>query len=131
MAEEQKHVRFAELLRITLNNKIKKKFSDGRVLDNAVLHEVRDCVRETITDVFAKSKHALSEKAREWVANQYFKSIEVGTSEGKVSINELIVLNDHKLSDMSFSDIQLMTNLFNETSMYGELQEEYRRRSTS
>lgn len=131
MAEGQKHVRFAELLRLNLNDKIKKKFSDGKTLTPKVLREVRDCVQETITDVFAKSTHPLSEKAINWVANQYFKSIEIGTPDGKITINELVVVNDYPLSDMSFGDIQLMKNLFNETEMSTALAEEYSRRSTS
>lgn len=131
MTEGQKHVRFAELLRLNLNDKIKKKFADGRLLDDIVLREVRDCVRETITDIFAKSKHPLSEKAINWVANQYFKSIEIGTTDGKVSIAEIVVINDYALSDMSFTDIQLMKNLFNETDMSTALNEEYSRRSAS
>lgn len=129
--EEQKHVRFAELLRLTLNTKIKKKFADGRTLDDTVLHEVRDCVRDTITDVFSKSSHKLTPKALNWVSNQYFKSIQLGTSEGPVTINELVVVNDFPLSDMTFSDIQLMRNLFNETDMSIPLEEEYRRRNAS
>lgn len=131
MAEEQKHVRFAELLRLALNTKIKKKFASGQTLDHVMLREIRDCVRDTVTEIFSKSKHPISEQAMHWVANQYFKSIQLGTTDGTKTMGDLIVINDHNLGDMSFTDIQLMKNLFNETDMSIALNEEYRRRSAS
>lgn len=129
--EQQTHVRFAELLRLNLNDKIKKKFADGRTVNEAVLREIRDCVRETIASIFAKSSYSLSEKAVNWVSNQYFKSIQLGTPNGPILINELVVINDFPLSEMTFQDIQLMKNLFNDMDMSTALNEEYNRRNVS
>lgn len=124
MAEKQ--IRFADLLTLHVSNTIKKQFVHEQ-LNPDTLRGIRDCVRKTITEVFMKSKHQLSTNAMNWVANQYFKSIQLNGE----TVNDLVVINEYKLDEMSFSDIQLMRNLFNETAMSSDLEAEYRRRNAS
>lgn len=125
-----KQVRFSELLTLHVSNTIQNKFLN-EALNPDTLRAIRDVVHQTIGEVFARSSHRLSPKAINWVSNQYFKSIQLGSVEGKQTINDLVVVNDYPLSEMTFSDIQLMRNLFNETTMSSALEEEYRRRSAS
>lgn len=127
---EQKHVRFADLLTLHVSNTIKKKFINEQ-LNPETLRSIRDCVHMTIKEVFHRSSHRLSSEALNWIGNQYFKAIQIGSVEGKQTINDMVVVNDFKLSEMPMSDIVLMRNLFNETNMSSELEAEYRRRSTS
>lgn len=127
----EKHVRFAELLVLHLNTKIKKSFPQGTSVTPERLREIRDCVRNTCAEVFSKSSHKLSPDAINWVANQFFKSIKVSTTDGDVTVKDLVIINEYKLSELPYHDIQLMRNLFNETEMAQELHEEYKRRGVS
>jgi hypothetical protein len=127
---QQKLARFADLLTLHVSNTVKKNFLNES-LNSRTLHAIRDCVHKTIADVFNRSSHRLTPEALNWVSNQYFRAIQIGSTEGKQSINDMVVFNDYKLADMPFSDIQLMRNLFNETAMSAELEAEYRRRNAS
>ena len=123
----KKQIRFAELLTLHVNNTIKKQFLNES-LTPQLLRSMRDCVHRTISDVFMRSSHTLSPKALNWLSNQYFKSIKLNGSD---TVEDITVFNDYPLSELTFSDVQLMRNLFNETALSTQLEEEYRRRSTS
>lgn len=127
----EKHVRFAELLVLHLNTRVKKQFPQGTTINQGKLREIRDCVRDTCLEVFSKSSHGLSADAINWIANQFFKSIKMSTTDGSTTINDLVVINEYNLSELPYHDIELMRNLFNETEMGQQLNEEYQRRSTS
>lgn len=120
-------IRFAELLRLHINNKVNKKFI-SKDLTPDLLREIRDCVRETVSDIFKQSSHKLSVESMNWLSNQYFKSFRVNNDQ---LMSDLVVINEYKLADLPYHDIELMRNLFNETAQFGELDEEYRRRSVS
>ena len=126
----EKQVRFADLLTLHVSNTVQKQFLH-ETLSTQTLRAIRDCVHKTISEIFERSNYTLSSQALNWVGNQYFKSIQVGSNEGMQSINDMVVINDYKLSEMSFCDIQLMRNLFSETAMSAELEAEYFRRNAS
>lgn len=120
-----KYIRFVELLEGYLVKVLQKKF--GKVtLTNEMLREMRDEIRTRVDGVFDKSSFKLTPEARGWVSNQFFKTIKV--SEDQI-INDVVVINEYKLSAMPYSDIELLKNLFNETIMGQELLEEYKLRS--
>jgi len=129
---ESKPIRFAALLEQHIVHKVNKKLSVGKtVIDNKALHEIRDLVKELVHGIFGKSSHKVTEQGLNWLSNQLFKNIELKTNEGNKPIEELVVFNEYKLADLPYSDIQLLRNLFNETAMGPELEEEYRRRSAA
>ena len=129
---EGKPIRFAELLELHIINQVNKKFAgQKRQLDNAALHEIRDLVKEQVYGIFRKSTHTVTDLGLNWLSNQVFKTLQIGTTEGKKPINELVIFNEYKLSELPYSDIQLLRNLFNETTMATELEEEYRKRSAA
>ena len=129
---ESKPIRFAALLEQHIVHKVNKKLSVGKtVIDNKALHEISDLVRELVHGIFGKSSHKVTEPGLNWLSNQLFKNIELKTNEGNKPIEELVVFNEYKLADLPYSDIQLLRNLFNETAMGPELEEEYKRRSAA
>lgn len=126
---EHNTIRFAELLELHINNSIKSKFTtapDG--LTPAMMKEVRNEIRHRIDSVFTKSKHKLTDKASSWLTDQFFKRVRVNDEQ---VMSDLVVMNEYKLSQLSYDDVQLLKNLFNRTQFAEELEEEYRRRSTS
>lgn len=125
-----KPIRFSELLRVHIDSIVKKQFIDKKIDGSAltpVLTELRDTIRSSINDVFSKSKHRLAPDAMNWVANQYFKAVQING----MSVNDMVVINDYDLKTMSLTDIKLMRDLFNETAMSVQLNEEYDRRNVS
>jgi len=124
---DNKRVRFAELLELHISNVIKKDFLN-RALTPTLMREIRETVRTQIDKVFIPSKHNISPHARLWLADQFFKSIKFNGSE---SMDEQVIIHEYKLSELPYSDVQLLRNLFNETSLAEVLEEEYVRRSAS
>lgn len=122
---EGQPVRFYELLSLHLNNVIKKRFTNCS-LDPKTLREVRDVVREQVSGVFGKSSLNVSPEAVNWVANQFFKAIRFNDDQ---SLAELVIINEYKLTEMPYLDIELLKNLFSGTTLGVELREEYDRRS--
>jgi hypothetical protein len=127
---EGKQIRFAQLLELHVVNTVSKKFANTTV-NNDTLHAMRDAIHEQVVGVFKKSKQQPGEVALRWLSNQLFKNISLNTNDGKKLINELVIFNEYKLSELPYSDLQLLRNLFNETVMGSELEEEYRRRSAA
>ena len=130
METSSKPIRFAELLEQHIVNQVNRKFAtSGAMLNNDTLHQIRDLVTEQVSGVFRKSSHQVGNLALTWLSNQIFQTLQIGTTDGKKSIRELVIFNEYKLSEMPYSDLQLLRNLFNETTMGPELEEEYRKRS--
>jgi hypothetical protein len=125
------HIRFNKLLEQHLTHVVQRFVTGDRSLTPALLHELRDAIRATIIGIFTKSTHAPSVEAINWVADEYFKAVNVQTSEGTVPVGELIIHNEYKLAAMSYSDIELLRNLFNDTKMGPKLEQEYSRRTIS
>jgi hypothetical protein len=120
-----KPIRFSQLLELHLNNVVKKKFTSCQ-LTSAVLCELRETLREQVSNVFAKGKHRLTFEALVWLTDQYFKAVKVNDDK---TVEELIVINEYKLDALPYCDIELLHNLFNETKLGPMLEEEYRRRN--
>lgn len=127
---ESKPIRFSRLLEQHILKKVNKQFTN-QSLDPPTLRAIRDLIRNEVCALFNKSSHRLTETAQFWVANQIFRNIKIGTPEGMTPINELVIINEYKLTDMPYSDIELMRNLFGTTTMGPELEEEYRRRNVA
>ena len=120
-----KHIRFAELLEQHVTNVITKKFMH-EALTPALMRDMRDTIKTTVGIVFDRSNHSLTPAALGWLSNQFFKAIKVN---GDEKISEQIIMNDYNLSQLSYHDIELLRNLFNETDLRWVLEEEYKRRT--
>jgi hypothetical protein len=130
--ENKRSIRFARLLELHIVNLVNKKFAGTKTtIDGVVLHELRDMVKEQVHTIFKKSSHKVTDEGLNWVANQLFKNLTLETNEGKKPIVELVIFNEYKLADLPYSDIQLLHNLFNETAMGSELEDEHKRRSVA
>ena len=127
---ESKPIRFSQLLELHVVNVVSKKFANATV-NEATLHQMRDAVLEQVEGIFKKSKQQPGDLAVRWLANELFKNITLNTNDGKKPIAEMLIFNDYKLSELPYSDLQLLRNLFNETPMGSSLEEEYRRRSVA
>jgi hypothetical protein len=128
--ESKPIIRFAQLLEQHLNNQIAKKFNKSTV-NNETLHQMHASIKEQVDGVFKKSTHTVTQPGLDWLSNQFFKYMSLKTNEGKKVIGELVIFNEYNLADLPYSDIQLLRNLFNETQMGPELEDEYKRRSAA
>ena len=126
MPADDKRIRFHQLLEIQLNNNIKQFLFDE--LTPVTMRAVREAIRKQLIDVFSKSKFQLSAPALIWLGDQYFKAIRINDDQ---LMNDQVVINEYKLSELEFNDIQLLRNLFNETTMGPGLDAELARRSAS
>ena len=123
----EKNIRFSKLLELHVTNVISKKFVNEAATTD-MFKEVRETVRQTIEGVFMKSSHTLTPSSMTWLSDQFFKAIKIN---GDASMGDLVIIKETKLADLPYHDIELMRNLFNETGLAFELEEEYRTRSTS
>lgn len=123
---DDKRIRFHQLLEIQLNNQLKKFLHEQ--LTPALMRSIREEIRSTIDGVFSKSRFRLSANATTWLTDQYFKGIRLNDDQ---LMSDQVVINEYKLSELEFNDIQLLRNLFNETLMGPELDAEMKRRSVS
>jgi hypothetical protein len=120
-------LRFAQLIELHINKVIKSRFT-MEALTPALMREIRDEIRKQIDTVFQKSSHKLTDHARSWLTDQFFKRIQVN---GDQLMSDLVVINEYRLDQLTYEDVQLMRNLFDETGLAGDLNEEYARRSAS
>ncbi len=121
---DDRQIRFFQLLELQLSKVIKS----SKELTPEGLKQLRGSIRETIDGIFSKSRFKLSTEATTWLTDQYFKAIKV--SDDKL-ISDLVVINEYKLSELEFNDIQLLRNLFLETTLGASLDAELQRRSAS
>ena len=120
--------RFVELLNRHVVDTVQRKF-EHQQLTPATMREIRSTIRAVIDGVFTKSdKYKLTETGRAWLTNQYFKRLHVNASQ---TMNDLIVINEYKLTELSYSDIALLRDLYDQTDLADELNAEYRSRSAS
>ena len=120
--------RFVELLNQHVVDTVQRKF-EHRQLTPATMREIRDSIRVVIDSVFTKSeKYQLTETARAWLTNQYFRRLQVNDSQ---TMDDLIVINEYKLSQLSYGDIALLRDLYDQTDLAAELNAEHRTRSAS
>lgn len=127
MQANDKSIRFHELLEIKLNDTLTKEFSlEG--LTPALMKSIRSAIQEQIRDVFSKSSHTLTPNAITWLGDQYFKSIKLNSNQ---LMADLVIINEYKLSELEFSDIKLLYNLYRDTKMGPELIDEMRTRNAS
>jgi len=127
VAKQKQHVRFSQLLTIHVNNVVQKKFVNEQ-LNDAMLRSLRDTIKGTINEVFRRSNHNLEEKSLVWLTDQFFKRVKVNDDQ---SVNDMVVIHEYKLSQLPYHDVELLRNLFNNTELSVELEEEYKQRSTS
>lgn len=123
---KHKNVRFSILLEASLQTLLEKFLREA--LTPALMRQIRDAIKNQIVSTFSKSNQKLSSEAVTWLTDQYFKAIKVNDEK---SMSDLVVINEYKLSELDFNDIQLFRNLFLDTTMGPELDAELRRRSRS
>lgn len=123
---DDKRIRFHQLLELHLNNVLKTFVNEP--LTPELMGSIRGTFRDKIKTVFEKSSHKLSAAALTWLADQHFKSISLGPDQ---NMSDNVVINEYTLAELEFRDIQLLRNLFLETKMGHELDDEFRRRSVS
>ena len=120
--------RFVELLNQHVVDTVQRKF-ERQQLNPATMREIRFTIRTVIDGVFTKSdKYKLTETARAWLTNQYFRRLQVNDSQ---TMDDLIVINEYKLAQLSYSDIALLRDLYDQTDLAAELDAEHRSRSAS
>jgi len=127
---QDKNIKFYRLLEIHLEGILQKtlKSSEQKELTPLLMREIREGIRESISSVFTQSKHKLSQEATTWLTDQYFKRIKVGKNQ---VMSDQVVINEYTLSELTFDDVQLLRNLFVETQMGPELDDELKKRSLS
>lgn len=119
-------VRISELLGERIHNVIQARFLNQDV-NEETFKAIHEEILGIIKWIFAKSKHKLTNNAMGWLANQYFKSIELNGQK----LGALVIFNDYDLSTMSRDDILLLHDLFNEKFCFEELQKEFNKRIAS
>ena len=125
--KKQSQIKFYKLLEEHLNVVLKDFFFQP--LTPAVLREIRNALRTKIENIFTKSKkHRLTAEAMTWLTDQYFKSIQISPDQ---LISDNVVINEYTLLELTFSDIQLLWDLFKETKMGPELECELQRRNNA
>lgn len=124
---DAKRIRFHQLLETKITNTLQRKFLHEQ-LTPVLMRSIRESIRQQIDDVFSKSRFKLSPNATTWLTDQYFKGIKLNDDQ---LMSDQVVINEYKLSELEFNDIQLLRNLFMETTMGPGLDAELRRRSAS
>jgi hypothetical protein len=117
-------IRFSELLEKRLNDVISRKYC-YEALTPAALKGIRDTIREVVISIFNKSSYNPSYEMMGWIANQYFRRIQIN---GSQSMDELVIINEFKLSEMSTFDISLLRSLFSGTTIGSDIELEVERR---
>jgi len=121
-------LRFVEFLNRYIVDTIQRKFEQQQ-LNPATMREIRSTIRTVIDGVFTKSDNCkLTETARAWLTNQYFRRLQVNDSQ---TMDDLIVINEYKLAQLSYSDIVLLRDLYDQTDLADELNAEHSSRSAS
>ena len=98
-----------------------------KVMTPESMREIRNSIRGLISDVFAKSVHKISDNATTWLTDQYFKSIKLNED---TYMSDQVVINEYTLDELEFKDIELMKNLFKDTSLSDSINIEHKRRKS-
>ncbi len=117
--------KFAELLAQHVQDTVQRRFAYEK-LDPTTMRKIRQTIREIVSGVFQRSTHKLSDTGQSWLTNQMFKRLQVGPES---MMSDLIIINEHKLSELSLADVRLLRDLFDETDMMNELDVELKARS--
>lgn len=122
----QEKQRFAEMIDIVLTKIIGAYVGwEGNARD--FLQEVRHVIFERLNEIFARCNFRLSERSVRWLSDEYFKRVKLN---GAQQVGELIILSDEvDVKTIPGSDLEIMTNLFDETDFADVLVKEKRRRS--
>lgn len=122
-----KHVRFYELMETKLNAVLKSVKLDGD-LTKSTLSTVRNAIYEELNAVINKNKTRLTDEAVWWLTDMYFKSIKINDS---MFMSDQVVIHERTMGDLSFNDVILLSDLYNDHSFGTELLAERKRRCTS
>lgn len=125
--DNKRQIRFYQLLETKITNTLQKKFLH-EALTPVLMRSIRETIRQQIDDVFSKSRFKLTANAMTWLADQYFKGIKLNDDQ---LMSDQVVINEYKLSELEFNDIQLLHNLFMETTMGPDLDAELQTRNAS
>jgi hypothetical protein len=126
----QDQVRFAALLEDALNRAVQEYAANKLSMNREVIQLLRVDLKKRLELIFNKCDFRLAEKSIQWLADQYFKCVNVKTNTGEtINLGHAMILSDEvKLRDIPGDDLSIMTNLFGETDFGDDLFEELRRR---
>jgi hypothetical protein len=96
----------------------------GKDLTPDLMHSIRNTIHDRVASVFNQSKQNVSDKAVRWLTDQLFKSIKVDD----MHMADLVVINEYVLSELNDHDVQLLHDLFCETTFGFMLTDELRTR---
>jgi hypothetical protein len=125
--EQNPHARFSQLLEQHINRVVKRLYVD-ETLTPVVLKSIHATVRREIDTVFMRSSHKLEDAARSWLADQFFKAIRINDD---VTVGDQVITNEYRLDQLSYHDVELLRNLFDQTGLSESLNEEMQHRSLS
>jgi hypothetical protein len=126
-------IRFSKLFTLHVNNLIKKYMdvhppgANGDV-STEVLKGLRVVIMEQVDRVFTRGNHRMTAESRSWLADQFFKMIQIN---GNHYMGDQVVIHEYKLSDLPYDDVELMKNLFDQTMLAEMLNEDFKKRSLS
>lgn len=100
----------------------------GNSLTIDVLKKIRDSVRQIVECTIANYQINLSKSAIILIANYFFKQIKINDI---TTINEHILINDYKISELSKQDLKLISNIFFDLEICDEINKELLRRNSS
>lgn len=90
-----------------------------------LMNRIRTTVKKTIDNVISRTQDKLSDKGIMWLTDQYFKGIKMNDD---LLMSDQVVINEYKLSELEFSDIELLYGMYDGTDLGIELEKEYHKR---
>ncbi len=117
-------IRFKNILEARFRSTLKT-FVNQR-LSPITLRKIKVALVNDIKCVFAASNFSIDDITKEWLANQYFKHVELNGGEG--TLIDLVIIKDHELSTISDVDIETLYSLFSGTKIFDDIVNEKERR---
>ncbi len=126
--------RFLDVLNLHIGAKLQS--FTYRVLDEATMREMYQCVNETIQGVFSKSSQNVSDDARRWLSQKMYECIKISDSQiitrdeetWKHSVRP--IYEAATLRNVPDTDLRLLAGLFSDATFAHELVEELKRRTS-
>lgn len=107
-----------------MTNVLRSKFLN-KSIDDVMLKEMKQTMGETISSVFDKSSHKISNLAIEWLTSQYFKITKLTKED---SVSDVVIMNEVSVSELKTNELELLNDLFYETSFGTIISQELERR---
>ncbi len=118
-------IRFRDILEARFRTTLKKFI--GHPLTPLTLRKVKVEMLDDVNRVFAASNVSVGDDVKVWLANQYFKHVELNGEEG--TLLDLVIIKEHELSSFSNIDIETLYSLFSDTKIFDDIAKEKERRT--